>query len=494
MLPKQLKFGSKVESSMARQYRTNVAPQNGTGPYNLGDTIILNIPTRNNLLLVPTESYLKFNVNLTSSANGSYFRWDSCGAHGLIQRIRIFSGSNLIEDSDNYGLLAKMLFDLQVPTPSAYGKYNITSGTRNDVVLANALAPSYNNAANAIPATAAATDPSAASLVSTNAALASAIGNVNIALSTMRNAISSVSQINSGDIISGGVVANGGTISATYCLNLISLIGTLCNNNYFPLFGATGAPIRVEILLVDNLTKALALNNAPSSFTVNNVEYCAEFLEISDEAVGMVLNSIPEGEPLQFAFHGWRNYQYSYQLAAAQTSVNFPINSKFSSLKSIFVTCRDKGTGASTFFPFSSVQLGILDYYFRVGSQIMPSKSPSTLVEMFCEANKAIASMSDLDHHPSIERRSYTLQTSVANANEPYSNINSGSFYIGIDLETYAASQKDNLFAGYNSNTEDIFCVLNFAAQGDATTVRFDAFAQFDEVIIFENSTCYVKF
>jgi hypothetical protein len=91
MIPKNLQFGSKVESSMARQYKTNIAPQNGTGPYLLGDTIMLNIPTRNNLLLIPTESYLKFNVNVTSSANGSYFRWDSCGAHGLIQRIRIFS-------------------------------------------------------------------------------------------------------------------------------------------------------------------------------------------------------------------------------------------------------------------------------------------------------------------------------------------------------------------------------------------------------------------
>ena len=113
---------------------------------------------------------------------------------------------------------------------------------------------------------------------------------------------------------------------------------------------------------------------------------------------------------------------------------------------------------------------------------------------MFCEVNKSIASMSDINHHPSIEKVSYGLVTSSANAAEPYSNINSGSFYIRIDLETYAASQKDSIFAGYNSNTEDIFCVLNYAAQAGPTTVRFDSFAQFDEVIIFENSTCFIKF
>ena len=134
MLPKNLKYGNKVESAPSRSYRTNIAPQNGTGPYGLGDTIIFNIPTRSNLVLAPAESYLKFNVNVTSSNATSRFRWDACGAHGLFQRIRIFHGSNLIQDIDNYGLLAKMLMDIQVPTDAAYGKLNATSGTRFDLV------------------------------------------------------------------------------------------------------------------------------------------------------------------------------------------------------------------------------------------------------------------------------------------------------------------------------------------------------------------------
>ena len=70
-----------------------------------------------------------------------------------------------------------MLFNQQVPTPSAYGKYNITTCIRNDVVLANALIPTYNNAAASTLATLAATDVSAASLASTCAALTSAIAN-----------------------------------------------------------------------------------------------------------------------------------------------------------------------------------------------------------------------------------------------------------------------------------------------------------------------------
>jgi len=92
MLVKNLKYGSKVESASARSTRVNIAPQNGTGPYNLNDQIIVNIPTRNNLVLVPTESYLKFTATVTSGANNNIVRWDSAGAHGLIQRLRVWSG------------------------------------------------------------------------------------------------------------------------------------------------------------------------------------------------------------------------------------------------------------------------------------------------------------------------------------------------------------------------------------------------------------------
>ena len=86
MLPKNLKYGSKIESAYARSLRSNIAPQNGTGPYNLDNTIIINIPTRAGLVLCPSESYLKFNVNVLNNAtNSNAFRWDSCGAHGVIR-------------------------------------------------------------------------------------------------------------------------------------------------------------------------------------------------------------------------------------------------------------------------------------------------------------------------------------------------------------------------------------------------------------------------
>ena len=59
MLPNTLKYQTKIESSAARSYRSNIQPQNGTGPYGVNQTIIINIPTRANLTMNAANSYLK---------------------------------------------------------------------------------------------------------------------------------------------------------------------------------------------------------------------------------------------------------------------------------------------------------------------------------------------------------------------------------------------------------------------------------------------------
>jgi len=73
--------------------------------------------------------------------------------------------------------------------------------------------------------------------------------------------------------------------------------------------------------------------------------------------------------------------------------------------------------------------------------------------------------------------------------------INSGSFYIGIDLENYTSADRSTVFAGYNSNTDDIYLIANFGGMDAAVpSHRFDSYAMFDSVIVFQNGTAYVKF
>jgi hypothetical protein len=478
MLPKQLKYGSKVESAMADSYRSNIQPQNNTGPYTLGQTIIINIPTANNLVLATTESYLKFNIQFAAASAENVFRWDSCGAHGIIQRLRIFSGSNLIQDIDNYGLLAKMLFDLQVSTDASYGRMNNLVGTRNDLV--------------------------------TTIPIGTVFGAAFYGSSTQVNSGEAFHFAAANALYSDGALGSIITTATSpryYCLNLISLLGSLNSSNYFPLFACTSAPIRLEIQLVANVYNAgLTIVNT-SAPTLNNVEYVANFIKLSDKAMEIIYASIPPETPLQFCVPDYSNYQYNFALQTGSTQVSFPIAAKYSSLKSIFVTIRDQPQGATaiTFYPYSCVTGNLTSYYFRIGSQIMPTKQPDNYPEMFSEVLKAMGSMSDLNYQPSIEKASYELQTStsvlnngvVLAAGSVVTNqvFSSGSFYIGIDLENYVSSPKDSIFCGLNTNTSDIFAVLNFGGTTTAiASARFDAFAMFDSVIVFESQTCYRKF
>ena len=116
---------------------------------------------------------------------------------------------------------------------------------------------------------------------------------------------------------------------------------------------------------------------------------------------------------------------------------------------------------------------------------------------MFSEALKAMGSMSDLKYEPSIEKFSYSLNVNSSNtiALETYgaSNATSGFFFLGLDFENYSGASKDTIFAGWNSNTDDIFAMLNFTPP-ESCQLRIDTFAMFDAVLVCENNTCFVRF
>jgi hypothetical protein len=109
--------------------------------------------------------------------------------------------------------------------------------------------------------------------------------------------------------------------------------------------------------------------------------------------------------------------------------------------------------------------------------------------------------MSDINYQPSIDISSYTGDLIVANNDTATikSNVNSNSFYVGLDLENFPTSDRSHIFAGYNSNTDDIYfyptyTLPNGAQGGAAINVKFLAYAMFDSVLVFENNTAYVKF
>ena len=475
MLPKNLKYQNKVESATANAYTSNVSPQNGSGPYTAGQTIIINIPTRSNLCLVGSESTLKFSLTTTNSGTDSnYVRLDRGGASGVIQRLRLYSGSNLLEDVDSYGLLMANLISLQKSNASVRGKFNITNGTRNDDIV------EFN------------TTPAAGNVLGTNN------GSGRSYICPGGEKLWSTTET---AVILANAVTGSGTATAptrTYCISLLSILGSL-GSQYVPLFAMAGSgPLRLELQLVDSGNKFLCSQQTVSAFTLTNVEYVASFLELSDSSMETINNSLG-GQPLQYVIPSFRNYVYTAYLPSGGAQINVPIASKFSSLKSLFGVMRDSAnTNNATFYPHSSAHYGLSSYNLRIGSKIIPAKAPSSISEFFIEACKAIGSVSDINHCPTMNMFSYGVATNTANTETPVLQSKtsaSNNFMIGCDLEVYANADKDSIFSGYNSLNDDIFCQMILAGTGNnIASLRFDFYALYDSLLICENQTAYTKF
>ena len=486
MIPKNLMYDTKVNSSSSRSWKANLPPSGASGPFKANDVITINIPTGQNLVTVMSENYLKFDVTFTFTAANAYLRWDSHGAHGLINRLRISHGSNLLEDTEDYSALAKMLFDIQVNTSSAYGKYNILCGTRADYVAnMNAVA----------------------------GADATALANRKL----------TVRQVNSGERIgqagagSFPTFASTDTITKTYCLSLISLCGTLCDSKYFPLFECSNLPLKLEIFLQPSTISAICTKEDVTTFSLSNVEYIANMIELSDNAISTIRSSL-NGNPLQFVIPQYRSYNFSGQVINKDgtSSFSIPIAAKYASLKAIFVMIRDSTKPAKTFFPISSHTFNLIDYTFKIGAKTVPAKAPATYPEMYAELVKAIGSLSDLRYNPSIEMLSYCgnacKSETTGNVNDatkaqsygmiPTANddsateigwVSSGSFYIGLDCESYSNADKSQIFTGLNTTNSDVTLNANFyGLTAAAVSVRFTSFANFDATLIFENGSAFL--
>lgn len=476
MLPKNLKYGNKIESASGTvAYTSHIQPQN-SGPYSDGQTILINVPTRNNLCLINSESVLKFTLAVKPAADAEFVRLDRGGAGTIFQRLRLYSGSNLIEDIDNYGLLFSDLISLQANSAS-HGKLNITHGVR----LENTVVGNCKLIAGA-------TADAAGLIAQTEHSI--------IGRSYMAPAGERLLGVANNEI--GNVTAATGSIPRTYCVSLLSILGTL-GNQYVPLFAMTSGPLRLELQLCSNANQFCCSDKALSSFSVSNVEYIASMLELSDQSMEIINNSLM-GQPLQYAIPSYRNYVNTNTIINnVSTQLNVPIAAKFSSLKSIFGNIRKtSNVGAVTFFPHSSCHYGLKSYNLRIGSKIVPAKAPESISEFFTEACKAIGSVSDINHCPNMNMYSYNVKVDTANTEKDdlfHASSVSKNFMIGVDLEVFANAEKDSIYSGYNSLNDDIFCQMQFNDNiGADTPVRIDFFALYDSLLVCENGVAMVKF
>jgi hypothetical protein len=466
MLPNNLRYMNKVESAPARQYTSTIQPLNGTSSYVQNTKFIINIPTSPNTVLVPSESFLKFKLGgvTVGTADSNSIRLDKCGAHGCIQRIKTTHGSTEIENIDNYGALVSLMMPLQQTTDSFAGKMNILAGTANSQYVTGSLTSGLGTVAGAVSTV-------------TNTAMTGEISTV-YAIGERINQTNAL------------VAATTSVADRTYALNLLSYVGSLSGSQYIPLFEMTSAPLTLEVQLVSSALKFLMTDtalNATNSFYVSDIEFVGTFIELSDESIKTIRES-QGGIPLQYVIQQYANVPGNIPAASSQFSL--PVVAKYASLKSLFAIMRTNADGAVRRFPFSSEHYN-LDYWrVRIGSQYLPAKAPNSIPEHFCELVKAIGSLSDINHEPTLNMGNYNQigpSAVVESASQLSGSVRSNCFALGFDCETYSNSNKDKIFAGMNTLNSDIYWNFNFSVATPAGGIRVDFFSLYDQVIMFEN-------
>ena len=468
-LPKNLLYQNKVDAMGARPYTSNIQPQ-GAQTYSANDVMIFNIPCNRNTVLSPHDTYLKFSMTATNGATAQDFvRLSKAGAHGFIQRLRLFHGSTLLEDIDNYGNLVAQLINHQRSGDSVSYKGAVTEGFEEScAVLANgtgagATVPTYN---------------------------INAVRGARIA-----NPLYTATQLAIGAT----------TTSRVFCIPLVSIMGTL-SDKYLPLFALTSAPLRLELQLVNSPLIPFVAVSAMASFSISNVEVIGSFIELSDQALAVIQQST-QGAPLTMAVNRWSNLVYNATLNNVTTNISVPVPFKYSSVQCIINSIRQHSAGAITFDAFGSFNYNINEYWYQFGSESLPTKHPGssasgggdriTMFQYYCSALGAPA---DLDYNPCVNLYTYeTLTVPVASAETANTSVGnltsiSGAFGIAIELVSFPSANQDQMFSGRNTSTEDIYHNMIFNANATTPSVRFDYYCLHHAVIICENGSAQIRY
>jgi len=256
----------------------------------------------------------------------------------------------------------------------------------------------------------------------------------------------------------------------------------------------SAAPLRVEIVLKSSVvTSLMSLAGTATAqiFALSSVNYCGEFLELPDSAIAAINSG--SSNPMQIVLPSYRSFTNSAAITTAGTQVSFSIPAKYSSLKNLFVATRTS-VGADGLYPNSHCKYGLTSYSFRVGAEVLPSTQPASVPEFYSEAVKCFGSLADMQVQPSIDNTAYSLdEPNTAAGLVQASTEDSGAFLVGIDMEIYQNADKSSIFAGSNTNTSDIFYIVNHTPANNATILQ-TAFACYDQVLVYENGVCYARY
>ncbi len=494
-------YNQKPAAVLARKIQYVGQANNQT--YAPGGLVRLEIPTSPGTFLQSGTTTLKFDFNIDSQIapvafpDGSVL-FDSTAA-SVIRRIRIYSGSSLIEDINEYSKIYELMRDA---TASA-AESETTGSIEGSPNVEPAAAPAAYNQTQATTSTLACS---------------------NVRRTNVRRDMLLPTQNNA---------AAADNVPYQFEIPLMSgTIGTMCPK-WFPLGAAGAAPLRVELELNNNnsaiVQSSLSIDpagagaipppNQPNSATwsIANVEVHCDIVQLDNNAMALVDNSV--GGEYVLNTSSFRHSQANVNAGVNSSSTILPF--RFSSCKAFLSRhysqagqldrVQPSQTGAtranaieyhhmvgSSHVPANNVRLGQAEQPPLAAAVVDPIPWRQGACEGVSELMKAVHGKNILQVSNRINMTNWNRATiaSVTGAAGPGQEVERGTFTYAVDLESQGKASE---LIENGTSTVSLQCFLNVnyggvAGAGTPEALVLHSWAMHDLRLEFVGGVCIARF
>lgn len=449
-----LLYTIKPSSVRSRQYRANIPSSNGV-VFTPQQTSIFYIPARNSCFLSGTESVLKFTIKNVNTANLTKYT-DGYGS-STIQRIDIFSGSNLLESINNANVLYSLMFDGLCNQAERVGLSTLYGGS-GDIV-----------------------NPRLGALITSTSSVAGQL---------------------------------------TCCVPLISSICGMGLDKYMPLGLADDIRVEITwadeasgLVKTGTTSPETFLSGFSTDWVIQSPELILTIVELDSTGMQLV-NSVapPNGETI---IHGtsWRAYNSSMPANTSGGSYSTLVPARFASLNSVLVAPRraDIAVAKANYSISSRMNPNLTQYFWRLGGALIPqrpvvlinSSSTGGYSEALLEFIKCFHPINTPMSSTSLRPAYYNVAKTANAQNGPVLAIDStttsgvnashtSAFAIGQEFVTFSG-KNDVLLCGANTLSSNLFFEAEVSSDGnDSMTLNF--FANYDILFVIQDGLVSVRF
>lgn len=295
----------------------------------------------------------------------------------------------------------------------------------------------------------------------------------------------------------------------TFCLPIFSGVVGILNDKMLPI-GLLADDIRLEFTF-ESLASAVVQSGTVGVLQILDFQLQLTIVELSDEGESMVRSNYQYPQmPLYLHGSSWRHY-VSALPATSSGGYSTLVPARFASLKQLaLLPRRNTETASTTSYSLSSrVNPNIAQYWWRIGSSIIPSKavylessgSTGGYGEAFAELLKSwhalhsISSSSSLTREYNIADAAVTNcpQIAVGTAANQTSNSYLNGFAIAQELESFA-QRSDVLLSGMNTLSSQVFFEAQIITPIGASAYTLDFYAWYDHIMVIDQGIISIKY